>query len=116
MRRASTIVITAFALVLAMTGAALANNPPGDPLPVNGEPDCFGARVSHSASQHGLTPKAKIAAHEATIDLLESLDPAVRPWWAPIYLGYFEENGVSVKSIMNWIRVQCSDDPYIDNP
>lgn len=113
MRRASTIMIIAFALVTAMTGTALANNPPGDPLPVNGEPDCFGARVSHSASEHGLTPKAKIAAHEETIELLES--GVFEPPWAPIYLGYFEDNGVTVKSIMNWIRVQCSDDPYIDN-
>jgi hypothetical protein len=116
MRRASTVLVSMIALVMAMTGAALANNPPGDPLPVNGERDCFGARVSHSASEHGLTPNAKIAAHEATIDLLESLDPSERPVWAPTYLGYFEDNGVTVKSIMNWIRVNCSDDPYIGNP
>lgn len=116
MRRASTVLITAVALVMAMAGAALANNPPGDPLPVNGEPDCFGARVSHSASEHGLTPNAKIAAHEATIAFIESIPEGVRPVWAPTYLEYFEENGVSVKSIMNWIRVNCSDDPYIVNP
>lgn len=116
MRRASTVFIIAIAMVLAMAGSALANNPPGDPLPVNGEPDCFGARVSHSASEHGLTPKAKIAQHEATIALIEGLPESERPVWAPIYLGYFDDNGVTVKSIMNWIRVNCSDDPYIGNP
>ena len=79
MRRATTILVAVIALVMAMAGAALANDPPGDPLPVNGEPNCFGARVSHSASEHGRTPKAKIAIHEATIAFLEGELAANRP-------------------------------------
>ncbi len=116
MRNAFTVFVVALAMVATMAGAALANQPPGDPLPVNGEPDCFGARVSHSASEHGLTPNAKIAATEETIAFVESLPEAERPWWAPIYLGYYEDHGVSVRSIMNWIRVNCSADPFIENP
>ena len=104
------IVTLIVALLMALTGAlpALANNPPGDPLPVNGEPNCFGARVSHSASEHGLTPKAKIA---ATLAALEAI-PGVFPAWE----AYYEEYGVSVKTIQNWIRINCSDNPIIPNP
>jgi hypothetical protein len=108
MHKALTVLVTACALVLVMAGSALANNPPGNPLPVNGEPDCLGARVSHSASQHGLTPKAKIAATEAALAAL----PGVFPAWEE----YYEENGVSVRTIQNWIRINCSDSPIIPNP
>lgn len=96
------------ALVIATAGGALAHNPPADPLPVNGEPDCFGARVGHSASQHGLTPKAKIAATEGALAALPDFFPA---WHA-----YYDEHGVSVRSIQNWIRINCSNDPIISNP
>jgi hypothetical protein len=41
MRKAYTVLVTAFALVLAMAGSALANNPPGDPLPVSGRAGLF---------------------------------------------------------------------------
>lgn len=116
MRRALTVLILTMALLATMTGVALANNPQGDPLPVNGEPSCLGARVSHSASQHDMTPHDKIAATEGTIAYLEGLDESEAPVWAPTYLGYYEDHGVSVRSIMNWIRTNCSDDPYIENP
>lgn len=92
-------------LVLALSGTALANNPPGDPLPVQGEPNCFGARVSHSASGHGLAPPEKIAAVEATLDALATgFDPPWEEW----YVAYWEEHGVSVQSIQNWIKTNCA--------
>lgn len=108
MGKAQTVLVTAFVLVLVMAGSALANNPPGDPLPVNGEPDCFGARVSHSASEHKLTPKAKIAATEGALAAL----PDLFPEWHE----YYEVNGISVRTIQAWIRINCSDDPIIPNP
>lgn len=114
MRKALTAITTVLVLVLALAGSALANNPPGDPLPVNGEPDCFGARVSHSASEHGLTPKAKIDATHATLGFLAL--PGVNPPWEDTYISYYEANGVSVQSIQAWIRANCSDDPIIANP
>lgn len=108
MRKVLGVPVAGLTLALVMTGPALANNPSGDPLPVNGEPNCFGARVSHSASAHGLTPKAKVAATEAALGALPGVFPA---WHA-----YYEENGVSVRTIQDWIRINCSDDPIIPNP
>jgi hypothetical protein len=108
MRRTLTTGLVAAGLILAMSGTAMANNPPSDPLPVNGEPDCFGARVSHSASEHGLTPKAKIEAIEAALAAI----PGVFPAWE----AYYAENGISVRTIQEWIRINCSDDPIIPNP
>lgn len=100
-------------LVLALQGAALANNPPGDPLPVAGEPECFGARVSHSASDHRLTPAAKVAAVEGFLELLQL--PGVDPVWEDAYVAYWDANGVSVQSVQQWIRINCSDTPIIAN-
>lgn len=108
MHRAMKVTVMVVVLTVATAGAALANNPPGDPLPVNGEPDCFGARVSHSASDHGLTPKAKIAATEAALAAL----PGVFPAWEE----YYAENGISVRTIQRWIRINCSDSRIIPNP
>lgn len=108
MRRAMKASVLAVVLTIATAGTALANNPPGDPLPVNGEPDCFGARVSHAASEHGLTPKVKIAATEAALAAL----PGVFPAWEE----YYAANGISVRTIQQWIRINCSDNPIIPNP
>ncbi len=121
MRKALRVLASAIALVLVMTGSALANEPAADPLPVNGQPDCFGARVSHSASDHGLTPKAKIAKVDGMRAFLGGLsqdDLIDLGWdvWVPAYLLYFDENGVSVRTIQNWIRINCSDDPIVPNP
>jgi hypothetical protein len=111
MRRGLTPGLAAVALTLAMAGSALAHNPPGDPLPVNGEPNCFGARVSHSASEHDLTPKAKV---ELTAYLL-SVTPRDTPGFGP-WFDYYDANGVSVRTVLQWIRINCSDDPLIANP
>lgn len=113
MRKTITVMATVAALVLCLAGAALANNPPGDPLPLNGEPDCFGARVSHSASEHHLTPNAKIDGVNANLDALAN---GFDPPWEDVYVAYWEENGVSVQSIQRWVRLNCSDEPVIANP
>lgn len=110
MRRALTPLLLASALTFASVGAALAHNPPGDPLPVNGEPNCFGARVGHSASQHGLTPKAKVAETLAALEFFAGT-PGFEPWE-----DYYAEHGVSVRTIQQWIRIQCSEDALIPNP
>lgn len=108
MRNTLMSVALAFAMVLVLGGSALANNPVSDPLPVNGEPSCFGARVSHGAGAHGLTPKAKIAATEHALAAI----PGVFPAWE----SYYEENGISVRAIQNWIRINCSENPILPNP
>ena len=111
MLRPFTLAILTLALLATMSVSALANNPPGDPLPVSGEPSCFGARVSHSASEHGLTPRAKVSAVESVLVLLES--PGFDPVWEDAYVEYWTENGVSVRTVQQWIRINCSDDPII---
>lgn len=113
MRRSFTLAPSILALLAVMVGSALANNPPGDPLPVRGEPDCFGARVSHSASEHGLTPSAKVDAVNSFLELLQL--PGVDPVWEDAYVEYWMENGVSVRTVQKWIRINCSDSPIIDN-
>lgn len=116
MKKRLPILIAAAMALTTMSGTALANNPPGDPLPANGEPNCLGARVSHSASDHGLTPAEKVSAHEGNIEFLLGLDESLRPSWAPAYLAYFETHGVSVRTVQDWIRINCSDQPIIANP
>lgn len=116
MRRTLAILGISLAMMLSLAGTALANNPPADPLPGNGEPSCFGARVGHSASEHGLTPAAKVAVHEGNIAYFTGSDQSLWPVWVPAYLDYFETNGVSVRTVQAWIRINCSDDPIIANP
>ena len=113
MRRAITVSLAAMLLVALLAGAAVANNPPGDPLPVAGEPECFGTRVSHSASEHQLTPAAKVAAVNGFLELLQL--PGVDPVWEDAYVGYWTDNGVTVRSVQAWIRINCSDSPIIEN-
>jgi hypothetical protein len=96
-------------LMIATAGAALAHGPQPDPLPVNGEPHCFGARVSHSASRHDLTPKVKVSVTET---FLAGADPEFFPEWQ----AYYADNGVSVRSVQMWIRINCSDNPIVPNP
>ena len=115
MRRTVSTIAATTALMLATSGLAMANEPPADPIDVRGEANCFGVRVSHSASHHGLTPKAKIARHEANIAFFSIPGNETFFPWVPDYLAYFEANGVSVRTIQKWIRIQCSDDPIIDN-
>jgi len=113
MRRAITISFATMLLVTLPAGAAIANNPPGDPLPVAGESECFGSRVSHSASEHGLTPAAKVAAVNGFLELLQL--PGVDPVWEDAYVEYWTDKGVSVGTVQAWIRINCSDAPIIEN-
>ena len=113
MRRTITVGLVAVLMLAVQAGAAVANNPPGDPLPVSGEPECFGARVSHAASEHGLTPTAKVAAVNGFLELLQQ--PGVDPVWEDAYVDYWTENGVSVRTVQDWIRINCSDSPIIEN-
>ena len=116
-RRTIGVSVLAAAMLVGNVGGALASHggPPGSPLPVNGEPSCFGQRVSHSASQHGLTPKAKIAQIEEALAYLGSLPPEARPPWYGDFAAFFAD-GVTVQRIQRWIRTNCSDEPIIANP
>ena len=107
----------ATAMLLTTATGALAGHdgPPANPLPVNGEPHCFGTRVSHSASQHGLTPKAKVEAIQGALAYFGSLPPDQQPPWWPAFDGFFAD-GVTVQKVQQWIRINCSDEPLVPNP
>lgn len=117
MRRSITSAALAAAMVLTTGTGALAGHggPTGSPLPVNGEPHCFGTRVGHSASQHGLTPKAKAETIEGLLAFVGSLPPEEQPPWWPLFADFFAD-GVSVQRVQEWIRVNCSDEPVLPNP
>ena len=88
--------VTTAALVLT-AGTASADGPVGTP----GTPSCFGERVSHGSSDHGLTPKERAAALQEIVD---SGDPLALELFGPT---------VSVAEFAWFVRVNCSDDPII---
>ena len=85
------------AAVLLTPGVASADDPVGTP----GEPSCFGERVSHAASNHGLTPKERAAIFEERLPFL--------PDEARALFG----DTVEVREIQWWVRTNCSDDPIV---
>lgn len=69
-----------------------------------GEPDtptCFGQRVSHGSSSHGLTPK------ERTAGLQELVDSGF-----PEAVALFGTT-VTVREWADFVRTNCSDTPYV---
>ena len=66
-----------------------------------GTPNCFGQRVSHGSSNHGLTPKERAAGLQEIVD---SGDPFALELFGPT---------VSVGEFAWFVRANCSDDPII---
>ncbi len=95
-------------VVLAATPASA--HPVGEP----GEPSCFGERISHGSSDHGLTPVDRAAALE------EVVAPVLAGEFGPeaqaFALEFFGDDGVDVKEMTSWVRLNCSDDPFIEQP
>ena len=87
--------LAAAALVLGSSPASA--HPVGTP----GTPNCFGQRVSHGSSSHGLTPKDRAAALQAFVD---EGDPLALELFGPT---------VSVGEFAWFVRTNCSDDPII---
>ena len=92
------LITTAFIATAALAGAVPAQ---ADTVGVPGTPTCFGERISHGSSVHGLTPKERAAALQALVD--EGFPPAV---------ALFGET-VSVREFADFVRTNCSDDPYV---
>ena len=87
---------------LAAAGLVLAASPAqADPVGVPGTPSCFGERVSHGSSDHGLTPKERAAGLQEIVDSGESL--ALELFGPTVSVGEFAE----------FVKVNCSDDPII---
>jgi hypothetical protein len=73
-----------------------------DAVGVPGTPNCFGQRVSHGSSDHGLTPKERAAGLQELVD--SGFPPAVE---------LFGET-VSVREFADFVRTNCSDEPYVE--
>ena len=108
MSRRLVAVFAAVSLLVVAAGPAFADVV-GEP----GTPSCFGERISHGSSDHGLTP-------EDRAPLLQELlvEPALAGEFGPetqqFALEFFGDDGVSVQETIRWIRVNCSDEPIIE--
>jgi hypothetical protein len=67
-----------------------------------GTPNCFGQRVSHGSSDHGLTPKERAAGLQELVD--EGFPEAV---------ALFGDT-VTVREFADFVRTNCSDEPYVE--
>lgn len=92
--------------VVLLAGTASAH-PVGEP----GTPSCFGERISHGSSDHGLTPKDRAAGLGEVVALV--LAGEFGPEAQAFALDFFGDDGVNVKEMTAWVRLNCSDDPFI---
>ena len=74
------------------------------PVGTPGTPNCFGNRISHGSSDHGLTPKERAAELQKIVDSGD-----------PLALELFGET-VSVAEFTRFVKANCSDDPIIPTP
>ena len=97
--RALVIPAVAASAVVLGAGPAMAH-PVGTP----GTPNCFGQRISHGSSVHGLTPKERAAGLQEIVD--SGLPEAVA-FFGPT---------VSVGEMTLFVRINCSDNPIVPTP
>ena len=91
-------VIAASAAAAAIWGIPLAS---ADTVGEPGTPTCFGQRISHGSSDHGLTPKERAAGLQELVD--SGFPPAVE-LFGPT---------VSVQEMIKFVQANCSDDPIV---
>jgi hypothetical protein len=72
-----------------------------DTVGTPGTPNCFGQRVSHGSSDHGLTPVERTAGLQALVD--EGFPEAVA-LFGPV---------VTVREWADFVRTNCSDTPIV---
>lgn len=103
MKRYVASVTVAIAIVLLAAGSAFAH-PVGEP----GSPSCFGERISHGSSDHGLTPveRAELLGEVVAAELA---NPETPPEFRELLLSLFGDDGVSVKEMTNFVRIMCTD-------
>lgn len=98
--RKSLLVLPAVLASVVLTPTMASAHPVGEP----GTPNCFGQRVSHGSSDHGLTPKERAAALQELVDA-----------GFPEAVALFGET-VSVREFADFVRTNCSDNPYVPSP
>ena len=92
-------VIAASAAAAAMCAIPVAAS--ADTVGEPGTPNCFGQRISHGSSDHGLTPKERAAGLQELVD--SGFPPAVE-LFGPT---------VSVQEMIKFVQANCSDDPIV---
>ena len=97
MRIRTVIAASAVAAAMWVTPLAASAHTVGEP----GTPTCFGQRISHGSSDHGLTPKERAAGLQELVDA--GFPPAVE---------LFGET-VSVQEMIKFVQANCSDDPIV---
>ena len=86
------------AVSVVFTPAVASADPVGEP----GTPNCFGQRVSHGSSDHGLTPKERAAGLQELVDA-----------GFPEAVALFGDT-VTVREFAWFVRTNCSDDPIVE--
>ena len=100
MRIRTVLVVSAAAAAMWAVPQIASAHPVGEP----GTPTCFGQRISHGSSDHGLTPKERAAELQALVD--SGFEPAVE-FFGPT---------VSVQEMIEFVKINCSDDPIVPTP
>jgi len=95
---------------LAISPAAVSADSVGTP----GEPNCFGMRVSHGASDHGLTPGDRAAALQYVVYESGMVSPEEVEAFEATF-GVKDET-VTVRVFAAFVRTNCSDDPFVPSP
>jgi hypothetical protein len=85
------------AAVLVTTPLAASAHTVGTP----GTPNCFGERISHGSSVHGLTPKERAAGLQQLVDAGD-----------PDAVALFGST-VSVQEMIKFVKANCSDNPIV---
>jgi hypothetical protein len=70
-----------------------------------GTPNCFGQRISHGSSDHGLTPKERAAGLQELVD--SGMPPEARELFG---------DTVSVQEMIKFVKANCSDNPIVPTP
>ncbi len=86
-------------------GAGVASaHPVGEP----GTPNCHGERVSHGSSDHGQTPKERVA--ELNNIIINGIPHPDAQEFVRIVRDFFGEEA-TVKEFHQWVRMNCSAGP-----
>lgn len=90
-------------LALGLGAGAASAHPVGEP----GTPNCHGERVSHGSSDHGLTPKDRVAELN---DIITNGPPPGVSEFVDMIRGFFGEEA-TVKEFHQFVRMHCSAAP-----
>jgi hypothetical protein len=109
LRRISSVLIAAALFLTLTAGMALAH-----PVAVEGEPDCFGARISHGSANfhaddgHGWTPVERAALLEETVGFFYAISPPEFQEFLEDFFG--ADLAVSTAEMTAFVRAVCANE------